>query len=359
MKNKALLIVLVLSLILVSGCSIVTKTNIVTKRNVTVEENKNEEKKDKVIPVRKDGIITLSLAFSTSMQDPRAVASEMFKKEVEEKTKGTVKIDIYPDSELGSDATLISKVMSGQVDMTISSAGNFSGYVKNQGVSALPFMFESFEEAWLFMDSEIIRSIDEELLPFNIRVLSHFDNGFRCITTTDIPINEPQNLENLKIRVPDNAILKETMSQLGARPVSLDFAELKPALKNGEFDAQENPIPVIYNNGIYEVQKYLSVTNHSYDAMPLVISDVAWQMLTKEEQNIINNAAQNAQSLNRNLVKEQTEQYVSKLENECGMSIIYPNVSKFKELTEGVAYFFCYDEQLLEQIDEFTNKNMK
>lgn len=321
-----------------------------------MDENNPIRKQKANVPMRENGVLTLSLGFSTNMQDPRAVAAQAFQKEVEERTEGTIVVEIHSDAQLGSDAELISKVISGQVDFIVSSAGNFSGYVKNEGVSALPFLFEDFESAWEFMDGELIREIDKELLDYNVRVLSHFDNGFRCVTTRETPIDSPGDLAGMRIRVPDNAIIKETMSQLGARPISLDFAELKGALERGEFDGQENPIPVIYNSGLYELQHCLSITNHSYDAMPFVIADSSWQMMTRTEQEIVTEAARNAQTLNRELVSTQTVEYAKKLE-ERGMKITYPDLAAFKKKTESVAYFFKYDAALLKKIDEFIGRN--
>lgn len=355
-KQKLAVLFFILCMVL-CGCGSEMTTTIQTD-NEPVETDTLQPKKEEIkFPVREGGVITLTLGFSTNDEDTRAISSRKFKEEVEAKTKGTVNIDIHSDSELGSDNELITKIVRGQVDMTISSAGNFSNYVKYEGVSALPFLFDSFEEAWHFMDSEIVQNIDEELLTYNIRVLAHFDNGFRCVTTSDIPINSVEDMKKLTIRTPNNPIIKETMSELGARPMTLDFSELRSALENGQFNSQENPIPIIYNNKLYEVQKYLSITNHSYDAMPLVISDAAWQMLTKEEQKIIIQAAADAQIQNRQLVKEQTEQYIDKLINECGMTVTYPDLQEFKDATENVAKFFCYDENTLNQINDFLERN--
>ena len=99
-------------------------------------------------------------------------------------------------------------------------------------------------------------------------------------------IEKVSDMEGLNIRTPENQIVMETMSSLKANPKSYPFAELKDALADGTFDAQENPIPVIYNNKLYEVQKYLSVTNHSYDAMPLTIRSDIWNSLSDEYRQI-------------------------------------------------------------------------
>ena len=339
------------------GCTSPVTTSIKTDKNYVAPTTKPPQKEDIKIPIRENGVITLSLGFSTNSEDTRAISSQKFKEDVEAGTKGTVKIDIYSDSQLGSDNDLIAKVVRGQVDMTISSAGNFSNYVKYEGVSALPFLFDSFEAAWKFMDSEIVQKIDEELLDYNIRVLAHFDNGFRCVTTSDIPINTLSDMKQLTIRTPNNPIIKETMSELGASPMMLDFDKLKEALKEGKFNSQENPIPIIYNNKLYEVQNHLAITNHSYDAMPFVISDGAWQMLTKEEQRVILQAASDAQIQNRQLVKTQTEQYIDKLVKECGMTVTYPNLGEFKNAVLNVPNFFCYDDELMNSVNAFLQRN--
>jgi len=356
-KGKIISVICLCLVLFVSGCAKTKTTSIVTDKGPD-EFLTPEVKKDEIdIPLRKGGVITLKLGYSTNNEDPRAIVSEQFKKSVEEKTKGTVRVEIYGNAELGSDAELISQVMNGKVDMTISSAGNFSNYVMEEGVSALPFMFDSFEEAWHFMDSVIVQKIDEELIDYNIRVLAHFDNGFRCVTTSDVKISTVEDMKDLVIRTPNNPIIKETMSELGARPITLDFSKLKAALAEKKFDGQENPIPIIYNSKLYEEQNYIAITNHSYDAMPFVISDLTWQMLTKEEQKIIMQAATDAQLQNREMVKKQTEEYLDKLENECNMQISYPDLTTFKEKTSGVADFFCYDKEFMKSINDFLDKS--
>lgn len=344
---------------LITGCSSSGKTSNVQKNEkeptTTVSPTETSSHPMNVpadiqVPNRINGTIALSLGFSTNLSDPRGIASEQFKREVEERTHGTITIALYPDSQKGSDSELISSVTTGRIDMTVSSAGNFTGYVNEVGISALPFLFQDFENAWEFMDSTIVADINKNLEEFNIHVLAHFDNGFRCVTTKDKPINTPDDLVGLNIRTPDNAVVKETMSALGALPKTFGFSELYSKLEDGTFDAQENPIPIIYNNKFYQVQQYLAITNHSYDAMPFVISQAAWEALTTEEQNIIQEAANNAQTSNRNLIKQQTEAYIDKLKAE-GMHITYPNLDTFKEKTESVKTFFNYSEKLLESVN--------
>ena len=297
---------------------------------------------------------TIKLGYSTNSSDPRGVASKLFKEEVEKNSKGNIKVEIYDSAKLGSDTQLIEGVINGTVDMTVSSAGNFGVYATNIGVSALPFLFTDFNKAWKFMDSQIVADVNKELENSNIVVLAHYDNGFRCVTTTNKPVNKVADMKGLHIRTPANQIVMETMTALGAKPEPLAFSELPAALKAGKFDSQENPIPVIYNNKLYEVQKYLSVTNHSYDAMPLVIRKDLWKKFSAADQKIIKDAALKAQKLNRTLVRDQTRDLVKDLKAK-GMVITNPNLKEFASATKEVLDMFSevYGKELMDKVKAF------
>ncbi len=297
--------------------------------------------------------VVLKAGFSTGESDPRVVATQMFKEEVEKGTEGRVTIEIHADGELGSDADLISSIVNddGKVDITASSAGNFSSYSANVGISALPFLFENFEKAWEFVDGDVEKQAEQELEDYNIKVLGHYDNGFRCVTTSNKAVNSVADMDGLVIRIPENQVVMQTMLALGAKPKVLEFTELYDALKKGDFDAQENPVPVILNNNLYEVQKYLSITNHSYDVMLFVIGQDDWDDISEEDQKVMEEAIKKAQEENRKLVKKQTEDYIKELENK-GMTVTNPDLAEFKEATKDVADTFkgTFDEDLLSKV---------
>lgn len=320
-----------------------------TEASVPVEESTAEAREETLV---------LRLGFSTDETDPRAEAAFLFKQTVEAECEGEIRVELYPSGKLGADKELILGVINGTVDMTVSSAGNFASFA-NVGISAFPFLFHNFDEAWEFMDSPLIRELDEGLKEYNIHVLAHFDNGFRCITTSEEagPVQSLSDLKDLGIRTSDNQIVMETMAALGARPRSLDFTELYGALERGEFQAQENPVPVIFNHKLYEVQRYLAVTNHSYDAMPFVIREDLWNSLSAGQQDIISRAAVEAQSLNRELNREQTETYGELLEQQ-GMIITYPEMDEFRSAAEAVYDYFesSYGAELLERVFEQVTK---
>lgn len=281
--------------------------------------------------------VTLKLGFSTNEEDPRAKGAQQFKEEVEEKTGGAVTVELYPSGQLGGDADLINSIAldSGTVDIIVTDASNFSTYDAKMGISALPFQFETFDDAWAFMDSDIEAAAEEGLLAQNMRVLAHYCNGFRCVTNSKGPINSPDDMKGLLIRTPENPVIMATMTALGANPQPLSFSELYQALQQKTYDAQENPIPVIYNNNLYEVQEYLSITNHIYSGMCFTISETSWKKLSADQQQIVSDAAKASADYDRELNEQQTNDLVSALE-EKGMKINSPDLAPFAAATEKV-----------------------
>jgi tripartite ATP-independent transporter DctP family solute receptor len=301
--------------------------------------------------------VTLKIGYSTNEQDPRGLASQKFKEAVEEKTAGTVKVEIYPSGQLGGDAALIEALAldSGTVDIVVTDASNFATYEPKMGISALPFNFKGFDDAWAFMDSEIVAEVEKLMLDDNMRVLAHFDNGFRCVTTSKKEVKSPADMKGMLIRTPENPVIMATMRALGANPQPLAFSELYMALQQGTYDAQENPVPVIYNNKLYEVQSYLSITNHIYSGMCFTISESVWNKLSPAQQEVVAAEAKVAQDYNRDLNRKMTEDLLSKLEGEGGMTILKPDLAPFVEATKSVSESLkdSYGEELLTQLADW------
>ncbi len=306
-----------------------------------------------------DPQVTIKIGYSTNDQDPRGIASVRFKEIVEEKTGGSVKVEIYPSGQLGGDAALIEALAldSGTVDVVITDASNFSTYEPKMGISALPFLFENFDEAWAFMDSDIVAEIEELMIDQNMRVLAHFDNGFRCVTASKIQVKEPKDMKGMLIRTPENPVIMGTMRALGANPQPLAFSELYMALQQNTYDGQENPIPVIYNNKLYEVQAYLSITNHIYSGMCFTISENTWKKMSASQQEIVAAAAKESEKYNRELNRKMTEDFISKLENEGGMTILQPDLAPFVEATKSVVDEYSKKYELQDDLNKWLAEN--
>jgi tripartite ATP-independent transporter DctP family solute receptor len=291
----------------------------------------------------------------TSADTPRVLAAKVFKTFVEDWSNGTIKVEIFPEGQLGGDRDAIEGVKLGTIQMTTASAGIYATLAPKLGVTSLPYVFKNFEEVWAFLDSDINKEIDATLTPQGLRILGYFDNGFRCMTNSKRPINTVEDVKGLKMRTPENPVLLATINALGANASPLPWPELYMALQQGAFDGQENPIPLIYTAKLYEVQKYLCIDNHVFDAMPVTINEKFWQSLTEKEQGIVQKAMDYAVLFDRNLVKQQTEQNVEALK-EKGMVVTYPDLEPFVEATKSVAedYVDVYGAELIEQIYNFS-----
>ena len=284
-----------------------------------------------------DDAIVLKIGVSTADTDPRNIAANDFAKEIEEKTNGAVKAEVYPSGQLGGDGQLVESMVldAGTVDIVITDASNFGTVVPDMNISGLPFLFSDFDAAWAFMDGEIEAAAEAQLVDLGIRVLAHYDNGFRCVTNSKGPVETPDDMKGMLIRTPENQVIMATMSALGANPQPLAFSELYQALQQKTYDAQENPIPIIYNNKLYEVQEFLSVTNHIYSGLCFAISGSAWDSLTAEQQEIVLAAAQTSGEWQSETIRQQTDDLVANLEEE-GMKVNFPDLAPFAEATKSV-----------------------
>ena len=296
----------------------------------------------------------IKASWVTSADTPRVLAAIIFKAFVENWSNGNVLVENFPEGQLGGDRDAIEGVKLGTIQMTCASAGIYATLAPKLGVTSLPYVFKNFEEVWAFLDSDINKQIDATLIPEGLRILGYFDNGFRCLTNSKRPINTVEDVKGLKIRTPENPVLLATINQLGASASPLPWPELYMALQQGAFDGQENPIPLIYTSKLYEVQKYLAIDNHVFDAMPVTINEKFWQGLTEKEQEIVQLAMDYAVLFNRNLVKQRTEQNVALLQA-AGMEVTFPDLGPFVQATKSVAdeYVNVYGKDLIEQIYNF------
>ena len=296
----------------------------------------------------------IKASWVTSADTPRVLAAIIFKAFVEDWSNGNILVENFPEGQLGGDRDAIEGVKLGTIQMTCASAGIYATLAPKLGVTSLPYVFKNFEGVWAFLDSDINKQIDATLIPEGLRILGYFDNGFRCLTNSKRPINTVEDVKGLKIRTPENPVLLATINQLGASASPLPWPELYMALQQGAFDGQENPLPLIYSAKLYEVQKYLAIDNHVFDAMPVTINEKFWQDLTEKEQEIVQLAMDYAVLFNRNLVQQRTEQNVELLQA-AGMEVTFPDLGPFVEATKSIAdeYVDVYGKDLIEQIYNF------
>lgn len=277
----------------------------------------------------------LKLGTSTQPSHIYNLAADYFAKLVAERTGGDIEVQVFPSAQLGSERDLVEGLQIGSLEMTITSTGPMGNFVPQVKLFNLPFLFKDRESCYRVLDGEIGTQIADRFQKVGIRSLGWFENGFRNVTNSKRPVNTPDDMKGLKIRVMEDDVFILTMKSLGASPLPMAFGELYTALEQKTVDAQENPLAVIHSSRFFEVQKFLAMSGHFYSPAVMLISEIAWKGLSPENQKIIAQAGMEARDYERKLSLEADQ----KLEAECkkeGMTITYPNKALFAEAVASV-----------------------
>lgn len=203
-------------------------------------------------------------------------------------TKGQVAISLFPNNQLGSDTDMMTQLRSGALELATMPGTVLSTLIPTASLTGVGFAFTSYDKVWAAMDGEVgkfIRGNIEKvgLVPFD----ATWDNGFRQITSSTHPINTADDLKNFKIRVPVVPLWVAMFSAFGAAPVSIPLNEAYSALQTKIADGQENPLALIESAKFFEVQKYCSLTNHSWDGFWLLSSARIWKTIPPEVQKVM------------------------------------------------------------------------
>lgn len=248
------------------------------------------------------------------------VAGLGFAKDVAEATGGRVKIDLFPGGQLGSETEVIEGLQVGIMQAGIIGSGSFQTIEPKMGIVEMPYAWKKREDAFAAFDGDLGANLAGLLAAKNIVVLAWWENGYRHVTNNKRPITKPEDLAGLKIRVTPDKVRLETFRVLGAEPAPLAFGELYSALQQGVFDAQENPLSIIYGSSFFEVQKYLSLTGHVWGAACLVVSKPVWNRIGKEDQAAVLRLAAKWRDAQRQMITDSDGKLLGQLK-EKGMQV--------------------------------------
>jgi len=277
--------------------------------------------------------ITLKLAHYAEADHPANAAAQRFAKRVEERTQGQVKVSVYPANALGSPPEQLQQVKLGAIDMGLPTQGALDKYQKAFAVVMLPFVFENIVHAHRVMDGPAMQWLAPLAEKEGFVILSNWEYGFRNITNSKRPINSPDDVKGLKLRVPPEVQLESAMEALGANATKIAFPELYMALSQKVVDGQENPIAVIMHNKFYEVQKHLALTRHAYNSMVHVISTKTWAKLTPEQQAILREESKDAGWAMRKAIATEEEKLIERAKA-AGVQVTQPSPAAFRALME-------------------------
>ena len=230
------------------------------------------------------------------------------------KSGGKMKVQEFPASQLGNELQQQSALQGGVQQMSAPATTSLAGIVKEFGLVNFPFSVSTFEQADALLDGPLGQALIAKLPEKGLVALGYWDLGFRNVTNSKHPITKAEDLDGLKIRVIPNPVFLETFRAFKANPVPMAFAELYGALEARAVDGQENPYAVILSNKFYEVQKYLSATNHVYAANIVLVSKKFWDSLTPAEQKMMNEAADETRSYQRQVSRAAAQKAVGELQ---------------------------------------------
>ena len=290
------------------------------KAGVTAAANgdKAGSEGEKASPVK--AAYTLNIGSAMSATNPSSVALFSFKQAVEERTKGDLAVNIYTDSALGGEADLLEQVTSGTVEgMMQMGAANWEPYNSEVNVALLPFLFTSLENARNAWAGEFGQEFCKRLLePTGVTVLSVWESGYRHMTNNIRPISAPEDVAGIKFRTNENSMKVAMYEALGGSAVIMAYSDVYTGLQNKTIDGQENPLANIYTSSLQDVQTYLSLTGHMYDAAPLAVNTAWFNSLPKEYQAILYEEADKARNVD---LEENDESKYLKLLEEAGMEV--------------------------------------
>jgi len=259
-----------------------------------------------------------------------------FKKEVETESNGSITIEIHPNGALGGDVQLTESVAMGTLDMALPATSVLVTYSPEFGILDMPYLFSNTENAFAAMDGEVGERFNGMLEEVGIKNLGYSFNGLRSITNSVRPINEPADLKGMKVRVMESPVFIDFFETLGANATPMSFNELFTGLQQGTVEAQENPPSLIYSNKFYEVQKYLSLTEHVNNFLAFIMNKDLYDSLSAEQQGVITKAAENYVTLQREMELADTDKYVGLLNTEGGLEVNEVSVENKQKLRDAL-----------------------
>ena len=271
-------------------------------------------------PASAEETIKLKLGHVAPTDEPYHQAAEKFAELVNKNTGGAVQVQIFPNSLLGGQRELLEGLQLGSVDITLTTAAVLSSFLPKTQVIELPFMFRDREHVYKVVDGPLAKEIyagDEQK---KMKVIDTWENGFRNITNNVRPIEKPDDMKGVKIRVMENKMYIEMFKALGANPTPMARGELFTGLQTKVVDGQENPLGQIYTSRFYEVQKYATLSGHTYSPEVVVFSLASWKKIPAKYQEEILKASAEARKFNRELSAKMDKEYVGKLRDK-GMTV--------------------------------------
>jgi tripartite ATP-independent transporter DctP family solute receptor len=283
--------------------------------------------------------VVLKFGVDLASDHPTTVGAIAAGKQIEDATKGRIKVQVFPNSQLGNDTNMLSELRSGAMQMMGIGDNILATLVPSAAIDNIGFAFKDSQTAWDALDGAVGDPVRADITKAGLHPMHRiWDEGFRQTTSSTKQIKTPEDLAGFKIRVPPSPISVDLFRALGASPVTLNISELYTALQTHVVDGQENPLGNIYTQKFFQVQKYCSLTNHMWVGYWILMNGAAWKALAPADQKIVEDAF-NAQALVQRQANEKLDNSLeAKLKAE-GMEFYQPDLKAFRSaLTKSSFY---------------------
>jgi len=298
--------------------------------------------------------LNLEMSVTTSESSTWFIAAEKLAEDIENETDGRITIEVFGNEQLsgGDSGKTVELLSKGNIDLTFNSTIIYSALDDRFGVASAPFLFDDLDDADAVFNGEGGEMLQDILREKGIEPLGYGENGFRQVTNSVHPIQGPEDVDGLKIRIPGITMYTDLFRELGSDPSTMTFSEVFTALQQGTIDGQENPIDVIYSSKLEEVQDYITMWNYSYDPLVLGINKDLFDSLSEEDQELFKELGAEAAEYQVEITREKEAEQVEELE-EAGMEFYYPTedeIADFRETVEPIyeQYESIWGEDLLE-----------
>jgi tripartite ATP-independent transporter DctP family solute receptor len=273
---------------------------------------------------------TIKLAHGLDMSHPVHKAMEFMATDLEKRSGGTMSIQIYPNQQLGNERQTLELLQIGSLGMTKVSAAVMENFAPNMKVFGLPFLFRDRAHAFRVLDGEIGQELLDGGQKYWLKGLGYYDSGSRSFYTKDRPINQPEDLAGLKIRVMESVTAMNMVNSLGGSPTPISWGELYTSLQQGVVDGAENNPPSFYLSRHYEVCKYYTLDEHTTVPDVLIMGTHLWNSLNKEQQKWVQ-ASSTASVIYQRKLWAQAEKEALEEVQKAGVQITRPDKTLFQD----------------------------
>jgi tripartite ATP-independent transporter DctP family solute receptor len=291
------------------------------------------------------------LAHTLPISHPVHQGIEVFADAVLKESNGKLAVKIFPDGQLGTEREVLELLQIGSIAMTKVSAATMSNFAPEYKVMGVPYLFRDKMHLFNVLEGQTGENILEAGSDYLLRGLCFYDAGSRSFYTKDKPIETPDDLKGLKIRVMNHQMSVDMVNQMGGAATPMAYGELYTALQQGVVDGAENNPPSFITSGHFEVCKYFSLDEHSSIPDVLVIGTRYWDKLTEEEQEWMKKAAKISVKAQKEFWRKNVEECLVKMK-EADVKITYPEKALFADKTKAILEEFSKDPKMEKIIKE-------